>query len=206
MPIAASCGPGSAHLPYLLRLMKRSISLAALVLAPAIMAVAQLPAQAAADPGPSPVAGVRELWQTSRDYILAAAEQVPEQDYAFRPTPDVRTLGQLFAHVAASQRMLCAMVLGERNDLGATGTTRAEIVAALRASNDYCARAYATTDGDAAKLAPPSDSISASLLGTSRTRFYVLALNAWHDNEHYGNIVTYMRLRGMVPPSSQPKP
>jgi uncharacterized damage-inducible protein DinB len=188
--------------------MKTSIALAALVLFPALTAAAQSPAQAAgaAAPGPSAVAGVRELWQTSRDYILAAAEQVPEQDYAFRPTPDVRTMGQLFAHVAASQRMLCAMALGERNDSGAAGTTKAAIVAALRASNDDCARAYATSDGDAARLAPPSDSISASLLGTSRTRFYVLAMNAWHDNEHYGNVVTYMRLRGMVPPSSQPKP
>jgi uncharacterized damage-inducible protein DinB len=189
-------------------MMKTSIALAALVLIPAVTAAAQTPAPAAgaADPGLAAVAGVRELWQTSRDYILAAAEQVPEPDYAFRPTPDVRTIGQLFAHVAASQRMLCAMALGERNDSGATGTTRAAIVAALRASNDDCAQAYAISDGDAAKLAPPSDSISASLLGTSRTRFYVLALNAWHDNEHYGNIVTYMRLRGMLPPSSQPKP
>jgi uncharacterized damage-inducible protein DinB len=152
------------------------------------------------------VAGVRELWQTSRDFILAAAEQVPESDYGFRPTPEVRSMGQLFAHVAASQRMLCAMALGEKNPGAATGATKAEVVAALRASNEYCARAYAIADADAAGLAAPSDSISASILGNTHTRFYVLAMNAWHDNEHYGNIVTYMRLRGMVPPSSQPKP
>ena len=181
---------------------------AALVLFPAVTMAAQARGQAvpATDPGASAVAGVRELWQASRDYVLAAAEQVPEADYAYKPTPDVRSLGQLFAHVAGSQRMLCAMALGERNDFGAVGATKAEIVAALRASNDYCARAYATSDADAMRLAPPSDSISASLFGTRRTRFYVLATNAWHDSEHYGNIVTYMRLRGMVPPSSQPKP
>ena len=188
--------------------MKSSKTLGALVLCVAATIPVQAPAQAgrAADPAPSAVASVRELWQTSRDYVLAAAEQVPESDYGFRPTPDVRTLGQLFTHVAGSQRMLCAMALGERNAFGPVGTTKAEVVAALRASNDYCARAYATSDADAMKLAPPSDSISAALLGTSRTRFYVLAVNAWHDNEHYGNIVTCMRLRGMVPPSSQPKP
>jgi uncharacterized damage-inducible protein DinB len=188
--------------------MKTSTTLGALVLSLTVTLPARAPGQAprAADPDPSAVASMRELWQTSRDYVLAAAEQVPESDYAFKPTPDVRTLGQLFAHVAGSQRMLCAMALGERNDFSPAGTTKAQIVAALRASNDYCARAYATSDADAMKLAPPSDSISASLFGTSRTRFYVLAVNAWHDNEHYGNIVTYMRIRGMVPPSSQPKP
>jgi uncharacterized damage-inducible protein DinB len=189
--------------------MTPSKMLAALVVIP-VVTMAALPATMrthatrAADPGP--VAGVRDLWQTSRDYILAAAEQVPESDYGFRPTPEVRSMGQLFAHVAASQRMLCAMALGEKNDGAAPGTTKAEIVAALRASNEYCARAYAISDGDAASLATPSDSISASILGNTHTRFYVLAMNAWHDNEHYGNIVTYMRLRGMVPPSSQPKP
>jgi uncharacterized damage-inducible protein DinB len=188
--------------------MKPSMTVAALVLCAAVTIAARTPGKdaRAADPDPSAVAGVRELWQTSRDYIVAAAEQVPESEYAYRPTPDVRTLGQLFAHVAGSQRMLCAMALGEKNAAGAAGATKAEIVAALRASNDDCARAYATSDAAAMRLAPPSDSISAALLGTSHTRFYVLAMNAWHDSEHYGNIVTYMRLRGMVPPSSQPKP
>jgi uncharacterized damage-inducible protein DinB len=188
--------------------MKRSMTVAALVLFPAVAITAQARGQGAraADPGPSAVAAVRELWQSSRDNVLAAAEQVPESDYGFKPTPEVRSMGQLFAHVAASQRMLCAMALGERNASGPVGPSKAEIVAALRASNEYCARAYATSDRDAARLAPPSDSISAGIFGTSRTRFYVLATNAWHDNEHYGNIVTYMRLRGMVPPSSQPKP
>jgi uncharacterized damage-inducible protein DinB len=178
-------------------------------LALVLLSAAPLAAQSADRPGtaaPSAVATVRELWQSSRDNLTAAAEQVPEADYGYRPTPEVRTLGQLFAHVAASQRMLCAMALGEHNDAPAPGTTKAEILAALRSSNAYCARAYATTDADAMRLAPPSDAISASLFGTTHTRFHVLATNAWHDNEHYGNVVTYMRLRGMVPPSSQPKP
>jgi len=189
--------------------MKSSLARLALALVPAAALAAHPGTRAhaapAADPGASAVAGVRDLWQTSRDYILAAAEQVPDSAYAFRPTPQVRSMGELFAHVAGSQRMLCAMALGEKNDFPAAGATKPAVVAALRASNAYCARAYAISDTDAMRLAPPSDSISASLLGTSRTRFYVLAMNAWHDNEHYGNLVTYMRLRGMVPPSSQPK-
>jgi uncharacterized damage-inducible protein DinB len=188
--------------------MKRtSILLAARVLFPAAGAAAQEPGPAPrpADP-PSAVAGVRELWRMSRDYVAAAAEQVPESDYGFKPTPEVRSMGQLFAHVAGSQRMLCAMALGEKNDGAAIGTTKAEIVAALRASNDYCARAYAISDAEGMSLAQPSDATSAQILGTTHTKFFVLAMNAWHDNEHYGNIVTYMRLRGMVPRYSQPKP
>jgi uncharacterized damage-inducible protein DinB len=186
--------------------MKTSTTVAALLLVSAALMTAQARSQGARATDPSAVADVRELWHMSRDYILAAAEQVPESEYGFKPTPDVRSMGQLFAHVAGSQRMLCTMALGERNESGEIGTSKAEIVAALRASNDDCARAYATSDRDAARLAPPSDSISAGIFGTTRTRFYVLATNAWHDNEHYGNLVTYMRLRGMVPPSSQPKP
>lgn len=151
------------------------------------------------------VADAGDLWRTSRDYVTAAAEQVPEADYSFRPTPDVRTMGELFNHVANSQRMLCATVLGERNAGDASRVTKAEIVAALKASNDYCAKAYAITDADAMRHAVPSDATAQSVLGASRTRLYVLMLNAWHDNEHYGNVVTYMRMKGMVPPSSQPK-
>ena len=188
--------------------MRTTVMLAALVLAASSTLSAQAAGSAAPAPAsaPSAVSAVRHLWQTSRDFIVAAADQLPEAEYAFRPTPQVRSLGQLFAHVASSQRMLCAMALGEKNDGPAIGSTKAEIVAALRSSNEYCARAYAIADADAMSLATPSDTISASILGNTHSRFYVLAMNAWHDNEHYGNIVTYMRLRGMVPPSSQPKP
>lgn len=86
----------------------------------------------------------------------------------------------------------------------AVGTTKTDIVNALRASNDYCAQAYAMSDADAMGLVTPSDSIARAVLGPSRTRFYVLAMNAWHDSGHYGNVVTYLRLRNLVPPSSQP--
>jgi uncharacterized damage-inducible protein DinB len=186
--------------------MKNAITPCALLLLCAATALpAQAPRQAPAAPSASAVASVRDLWQTSRGYILAAAEQVPEADYAFKPTPEVRSLGQLFAHVASSQRMLCAMALGEKNDSPEVGATKAEVLAALRASNEQCERAYAISDADAMALAQPSDATSASIFGSTHTRFHVLATNAWHDNEHYGNIVTYMRLRGMVPPSSQPR-
>jgi len=70
-----------------------------------------------------------------------------------------------------------------------------ELVAALKASTEYCARAYAQTDKAAQQ--------STKLFGQERTRLYALALNATHNAEHYGNIVTYLRMNGIVPPSSR---
>jgi hypothetical protein len=68
-------------------------------------------------------------------------------------------------------------------------------VAALKASTQYCSKAYAQTDGAAQG--------KTKLFGQERTRLYALGLNATHDAEHYGNIVTYLRVNGIVPPSSR---
>ena len=123
-----------------------------------------------------------------------------EADYAFRPVETVRTFGQIIGHVAGSQRMICAAALGEavpaEDAVEKAATTKAALVAALKESNDYCARAYAQSDAAAAAPASP-------LFGQTGSRMGALALNAVHDGEHYGNIVTYMRMKGMVPPSSR---
>ena len=108
-------------------------------------------------------------------------------------------VGQLVGHVAGAQYLICAAALGdaERNedDIEKTKTSKADLVAALKASTDYCARAYQQSDRDAQK--------PAKLFGQERTRLYALTLNATHNAEHYGNIVTYLRLNGIVPPSSR---
>jgi len=156
--------------------------------------------------GETAVGSIRDLWKTSIGYVLAAAEQMPESSYAFKPTPDVRSFGQVVAHVANGQRLLCAMALGQE-PAETKPTSKAEIVAALEESSRLCTRAYSIADAQA--LEPLSAVARAAWVsngfGTPRTRLYALMMNAWHDNEHYGNLVTYMRLRGMVPPSSQPK-
>jgi len=114
----------------------------------------------------------------------------------------VRTFGQLIGHVAGSQNAFCAAALGEaersEDEIEKSMTTKAQLVAALRASSEYCRRAYALTDAAAAQ--------TTTLFGQKQSRMWALALNATHDGEHYGNIVTYFRIRGMVPPSSQPRP
>ena len=87
---------------------------------------------------------------------------------------------------------------GAEDEIEKSTTAKAQLVAALRASSEYCRRAYAQTDAAAAA--------EATVFGEKQTRIAALTLNAVHDAEHYGNVVTYFRIKGMVPPSSQPRP
>jgi hypothetical protein len=97
--------------------------------------------------------------------------------------------------------MFCAAALGEapkaEDDIEKSVTNKAGLVAALKASTDYCKRAYALSDAQA--------SGTMKLFGQENSKMFALMLNAAHDGEHYGNIVTYMRMKAMVPPSSQPQ-
>ena len=148
------------------------------------------------------VAATHAAWRDVTSNIQRAAEQMTEADYAFRPVATVRTFGQLVGHVAGAQKLFCAAALGEaggnEDDIEKSATTKAALVAALKTTTAYCERAYAQTDAAAAA--------SATVFGDKTTRLGVLASNAAHNAEHYGNIVTYMRIKGLVPPSSQPAP
>jgi uncharacterized damage-inducible protein DinB len=152
--------------------------------------------------GGTGVDALRSMWEGQSAYLLRSAEQMPEADYAFKPVATVRSFGQIIAHVAGSQYSMCAFALGEpersEDEFEKSMGTKAQLVAALRASSDYCRRAYAQSDADAAR--------SVTMYGESHTRMWALALNATHDAEHYGNLITYLRIKGMVPPSSQRAP
>jgi uncharacterized damage-inducible protein DinB len=164
-------------------------------------AALSLVVSAAAAQAPSATGEARALWKSVIVNLNQAADELPESMYAYRPTPDVRSFGELFAHVAGSQKMYCAMALGDKApdeaDVEKTAKTKAAIVAALKESNTYCERAYALTDDN---VKAPVD-----IFGTQHPRFYALIANASHDGEHYGNIGTYMRLNKLVPPSSRPR-
>jgi hypothetical protein len=168
-----------------------------------VFAAAAIPvlAAAAAAQAPSPTAEARALWKSIIVNINMAAEEIPEAMYAYRPTPDVRSFGEQFAHVAGSQKMFCAMVLGDKvpgeADVEKAAKTKAAIVAALKESNTYCERAYSQSDDN---VKAPVD-----VFGEQHPKFYALLMNATHDGEHYGNIVTYMRMNKLVPPSSRPR-
>lgn len=153
----------------------------------------------AADPG---VTSARAVWNTMTGYVTKAADQMPEAEYAFRPASTVRTFGELIGHIAGAQNMFCSAALGEaaraEDAVEKAAKTKAALVAALKSSTEYCGRAYAQSDAATAGMT--------KLFGGDRSRMFALMLNAAHNSEHYGNIVTYMRVKGMVPPSSQPAP
>jgi uncharacterized damage-inducible protein DinB len=162
-------------------------------------AAAQQQTGSAVAPGAA-VTTAKTVWMIPRNFVLRALEQVPDSLLAYRPTPEVRSLGQLFAHIADGEHLFCALALGEAmptpfDAVEKTKHTKAEIRQALQESLAHCERAYAQTD--AAAQTP------AQFFGQTQNRLFLLNLNGAHDYEHYGNIVTYMRLNGLTPPSSQ---
>ena len=163
----------------------------------AVPAFAQTPAATPANPIATSTAGTLAM---VKGYITKAAEQVPENLYGFQATPEVRTFGQLFGHVANANYMICSGIAGEKSpapaDFEKTKMTKAELAKGLADAFAYCEKVYAaTTDADGGKMV--------DLFGMKMAKLAALGFNNAHNFEHYGNIVTYMRLNKMVPPSSQ---
>jgi uncharacterized damage-inducible protein DinB len=174
--------------------MKRSMALA-LGMA---MATATLSAQSGGGVA-THVAILKAQAETIRSLVLRTAEKVPENLYEFKPTPDVRSLGGVIGHVADGNNLLCAMASGDKaapNPVNEKKTTRADLVAALKASFAACDKVFAATT-DANATAP------VDFFGQKQTRLGMLAFTNSHMWEHYGNLVTYMRLKNIVPPSSE---
>ena len=143
---------------------------------------------------------VKVDYKSVQNFVLRSAEKMPEADYAFKPSPDVRTFAQQIAHIADDQYNLCAGARGETRKDAYTAledalSTKAELVPALKQAFAYCDAAYdALTDASGA---------AASGSGKRSTRLSMLNWNLWHTWEHYGNIVVYLRMKGIVPPSSE---
>lgn len=145
-------------------------------------------------------ADLKASWTQIKGYVARSAEKMPEENYAFKPAPEVRSYGQLIAHIADANYMICGAAKGEQKSMGIekSKTSKADLVAALGDSVAYCDSAYdALTDASAAEMV--------RMFGRERTRMAALQLNVAHDFEHYGNLVTYMRIKGIVPPSSEPR-
>jgi uncharacterized damage-inducible protein DinB len=167
---------------------------------PAALMVVALSASAQAQQN-TMVAGVNAVYSQAKGYLMATAQQVPQDKYGFKPTPEVRSVGAILGHVADSNRMFCAMAEGKAQPPENMGseklTDKDQIIAALNSAFAYC-------DGVMAKLTDADLGRKLTMFGQPATVAEVIAENAAHDFEHYGNLVTYMRLNGMVPPSSQP--
>lgn len=176
--------------------MRRSLMILMTLAAP----LAAQQQQSAPDPAKFATTTARGVWMVPHGFVVRALEQVPDSLLSFKPTPDVRSLGELFAHVADGEHLFCALALGEAmpnpfNAIEKSKKTKADILQALKESASHCEKAYAQTDA--------SSATPASFFGNQANRLWLLNMNAAHDYEHYGNIVTYMRLKGLTPPSSQ---
>jgi uncharacterized damage-inducible protein DinB len=131
--------------------------------------------------------------------LTKAADQMADADYSFKASPTERTYGAMIGHIADVQFGLCGNAKGEdkKSDAENTKTAKADLVAVLKQSFDYCDGVYnALTDADAATMV--------TLFGPRKaTKLAVLNFNIAHDNEMYGQLVVYLRIKGLVPPSSQ---
>ena len=160
------------------------------------LAAALLQAQSTSDPLS---AGNKGIYNMVKNNLVKAAEKMPEENYSFKPTPEVRSFGQIVGHVADAQYLFCSVVLGEKNPapgIEKSKTTKADLVKALNDGFAYCDKAYnAMTDAQAAEMV--------KFFGQDRAKLTVLSFNSAHNDEHYGNLVTYMRIKGLVPPSSE---
>jgi uncharacterized damage-inducible protein DinB len=160
------------------------------------MGTATLSAQSSVAPH---VAILKTQAETIRSFVLRTAEKVPENLYAYKPTPEVRTLGAVIGHIADGNNFLCGMAAGSKaapNRANEKKTTRAELVTALKESFDACDKVFAETSDANATAA-------VDFFGQKQTRLGMLAFTNNHMWEHYGNLVTYMRLNNIVPPSSE---
>jgi len=151
-----------------------------------------------ADPA---MTGLRIAWNRVKDITVRAAEKMPEENYGFQATPEVKTFAQLVGHLADAQYMMAGLVLGEKppaGDIEKTKKTKAELVAALKDSVTYMDKAFALGDAEVGK--------PVKFFGMDATKFTIVGIAIGHGFEHYGNMVTYMRIKGLVPPSSEPRP
>ena len=156
----------------------------------------------AQDAPPNPLITVsKAVYDISKRNILGSVDKIPDDMWSYQPVKEVRTVAQLFAHVADAQYGFCGVIVEGKSvskDIEKTLKTKAEIVPALKEAFAYCDSAYAKmTDAGAAEMV--------SLFGVKATKLGILDFNSAHNMEHYGNLVTYMRIKGIVPPSSEPR-
>ena len=145
------------------------------------------------------ITSLKALHDITANNLLKTAEMLDEEVYAYSPTEDVRTTGQILAHLANAQYMFCSSAAGEESpnqvNFEETATAKDDIVEALKGGFDYCAAVYDNmTDAQGSEMRP--------LFGREMAASGILAFNSAHNYEHYGNLVTYMRINGIVPPSS----
>ena len=157
------------------------------------------------------VTSMKATYEAYKGYYVAASKEMPDDGYGFRPQTqpaadhkEIRTFSQLMGHIAQENYLFCAAAEGAQppagtSDIEQAKDAKADLTKAVADSFAFCDRVWtATTDKNAGT--PQEMPFN---LGHS-TRLGVLVFSAAHDAEHYGNVVTYLRVKGLVPPSSAP--
>ena len=137
----------------------------------------------------------RQAYTGIKNNLVAMADKMSEENYAFKPTPEIRSFGETIAHIADSQLRMCSSVNGQaKSGSAASKTAKADLVAALKESFAECDKAFdALTDATATEIVPGRG---------QRTKLGTLATVTGHGNEEYGYLAVYLRLKGVIPPSS----
>jgi len=148
---------------------------------------------------PGLTAEAKAGWNSISKNIVASAEKMPEESFAFRPAPSVRSFGELIGHVTDANYLFCGALNSDKKsppDAEHKLKSKSELVRALKESVAYCNTAFE-------QVSEPATPVK--LFGGEKASLTVMYMNVAHANEHYGNIVTYLRMKGIVPPSSEPR-
>jgi uncharacterized damage-inducible protein DinB len=175
---------------------------AALMAVPFALLGQEKPQTPAAPPANPITASEKGFYSFVSNAVVGAAQKMPEENYSFKPTPEVRSFGQLVGHVADASYMFCSQVMGEANpakDIEKTKTSKADLVAALKDGVAYCNKAFDN-------MTDPKGSQMVKFFNYDLAKLTLLSINTAHADEHYGNMVTYLRLKGIVPPTSENQP
>lgn len=142
------------------------------------------------------IAEMKANYTAVKNNLLKAAEKIPEDAYGWKPVDSVRTVGALIGHIAGAQARTCGIVSGKQTTVDVNKTAKADLVAALKASFDACDAAW-----DSMTDAAATEMISGR--GGQRSKLGMLvSTSIIHNNEEYGYLAMYMRVKGIVPPSS----
>jgi uncharacterized damage-inducible protein DinB len=181
---------------------RRCFVFAALMAVPVAL-LGQDKSQAQSAPPANPItASEKGFYSFVSNAVVGAAQKMPEENYSFKPTPEVRSFGQLVGHVADASYAFCSLATGEANpakDIEKTKTSKADLVAALKDGVAYCNKAFDNmTDTKGSQMV--------KFMNFNIAKLTLFSLNTAHTDEHYGNMVTYLRLKGIVPPTSENPP
>lgn len=145
---------------------------------------------------------LKGAYNETKANIMKSAERMPDADYAFKPAGNPpRTFAQVIGHIVDAQMAICGAAKGEQKmgDAEKTKTSKADLVAALKQSFDYCDTVYDSMT-DAAAMQ------TIKMFGRDQSKLGALYGNLLHDSEMYGQIVMYYRAKNMVPPSTADRP